>query len=147
VSSPLGPLTSYRCLEFGVLCDGADVGRAPGPRSGCVPGSKDPDQLHQLVPVAQFVGFLRGLKPDPQRLYVAVIAAPPTPVNVGLDGNDYPDQQPACSGPLGTADPGIRLHAFATALGEQAREISICANDMSGAMTTIGADIVARLGP
>ncbi|MBW2735272.1 MAG: hypothetical protein JRH20_23050, partial [Deltaproteobacteria bacterium] len=36
LSDPLGPLTSFRCFEFGIQCDINDR-NTPGPRQGCVP--------------------------------------------------------------------------------------------------------------
>lgn len=144
LESELGPLGSYRCFEFGNLCGGVDPGRQAGPRLDCVPGSKDPDPRHQLTPVEDFATFLTTLRPDPGSLYVAVIAAPPGPVTIGLDWNHYPDLQPACTGGLGSADPAPR---FAQLLGllppGRGRFFSICQPDLSQVMAAIGADLQA----
>jgi hypothetical protein len=142
LDSVLGPLTSYRCFEFGNLCDGADPGRDAGPRHDCVPGNKDSDPLHQLTPVEEFVDFLKALKPEPHSLYVAVIAAPPEPVKVGLDANWHPDLQPACAGGLGTADPAIRLAKLVALLPpHRGSFFSCCQPDLSAVERAIGRDL------
>jgi hypothetical protein len=110
LEAELGPLTSYRCFEFGTLCYGA--GRTPGRRDGCEPGNQDPDPHHQLIPVGEIADFLKWLKADPRMVHVTVVAGPPTPVQVGLDANGYPDLTPSCTGGSGAADPAIRLAAF-----------------------------------
>jgi hypothetical protein len=144
LDSVLGPLSSYRCFEFGNLCGGLDPGRELGPRGECEPGNKDPDPLHQLTPVEDFVAFFEALKPDPGALYVAVIAAPPAPIAVGLDANGYPDLQPACTGGIGAADPAPRLAKLLRVLGRpRGRFFSTCAPDLSQVLTNIGADLTA----
>jgi len=67
LASELGPLTSYRCFQFGALCDGADPGRSPGSKLNCEVGTFQPDKPeHQLTPVETFAAFLKGLKADPR---------------------------------------------------------------------------------
>ena len=149
LTSPLGPLTSYRCFEFGVLCGGADVGRSPGARTDCVPGNKDPNPKHQLVPVADFVHALKALKPQsPRMVYAATLAAPPSPVETALDVNGCPDLQPSCGGgaynPSG--DPGIRLWDFSTRFdADRGRWYDICSTAWSDAFAEIGADLATAL--
>jgi hypothetical protein len=111
LDSQLGPITSYRCFQFGVVCNGADPGREPGGRTGCEPGSFDPDPRHQLVPVEEFVSFFELLKPDPRMLYFSVIAAPPEPVVVRTDAVGFP----FLDNP-GGATPAIRLARFVSLL-------------------------------
>ncbi|HEY3356344.1 MAG TPA: hypothetical protein VGQ83_24035 [Polyangia bacterium] len=113
--SELGPLTSYRCFEFGITCGGADVGRTAGPRTDCAQGSKDPNPKHQLVPVEALADALKAVKPQsPRMVYAAVFGGAPAPVAVGLDSQGYPDLQPSCRGSTsgltyrGSADPGMR---------------------------------------
>jgi hypothetical protein len=143
LDSVLGPLTSYRCFEFGNLCGGEDPGRQQGLRHDCVPGNKDPDPLHQLTPVEEFATFLQTLRPDPGSLYVAVIAGPPGPIQVGNDANNYPDLQPSCTGSIGSADPAPRLAAFSRLLPPQrGRFLSTCQPDLSEILTVIGADLL-----
>ncbi len=147
LDSQLGPLTSYRCFEFGILCGGADVGRTGGTFTDCAPGNKDPDPLHQLTPVGEIADFLKALKPWPRSVYTAVIAGKPDPVVVGIDPNTgYPDLQPSCVGPIGTADPAIRLPAFVNQFDSDRGEfVSMCAPDINAAMDGVAAEIAAML--
>jgi hypothetical protein len=115
--SGLGALQSYRCNEFGHLCDDPAGGfvKVPPPHdidmaslgitlNACESaedngktesisypaGGTDPTMGH-LVTVASFVAFLKGLKPDPRDVFVAAIAGPPTPYLV------VPYQNPAAN--------------------------------------------------
>jgi hypothetical protein len=149
LSSELGPLTSYRCFQFGNLCGGVDPGRSQGPRSDCEPGSFQPDKpQHQLTPVEDFASFIKNLKPqDPRMTYVSVIAGPPAPISVGLDANGYPDLQPACSGGIGAADPATRLAQFVTQFDDdRVSFISICQPDLKQAMEKIAGELAQILG-
>ncbi|HEY3351949.1 MAG TPA: hypothetical protein VGQ83_01750, partial [Polyangia bacterium] len=149
LSSTLGPLTSYRCFEFGNLCDGLDPGRQQGPRFDCAPGNKDATNwLHQLTPVEDFAHFLKALKAaDPRMVYVSVIAGPPGPVSVGLDAQGYPDLQPSCNGALGSADPGLRWSRFIGQFdADRASFASICDNDLSNALAGTGLHLAQMVG-
>jgi hypothetical protein len=147
LNSELGPLTSYRCFEFGVLCNGSDPGRSQGPRTNCVPGSKDSFPSRQLTPTQDFVTFLKGLKPQsPRMVHVSVIAGPPSNVMVGVDTNGYPDLQPACSGGIGEADPALRLSQFTTYFDtDRATFVSLCQPDLQSAMGSIAASVAAMM--
>jgi hypothetical protein len=150
VSSELGPVSSYRCFEFGVLCDGQDVGRDVGVRTGCVPGNKDPDPLHQLVPVEELARDFKALKAVPRMVYTAVFAGPPTPVEVGLDASGFPDLQPSCGGRYstmrGAADPAIRLDAFTRKFdADRARFFDACTSVADEAFAQIGHDLATAL--
>jgi hypothetical protein len=144
LTSQLGPLTSYRCFEFGNLCGGVDPGRRQGPRENCEPGNKDADTGHQLIPTQDLAVFLKALKPwNPGLVYVTVIAGPAGPVEIGLDANGYPDMQPACTGGMGTADPGLRLAQFVSWFsGRHGVFASVCDADLSGPLSDLG----SRLG-
>ncbi|HEY3352919.1 MAG TPA: hypothetical protein VGQ83_06695 [Polyangia bacterium] len=139
----LGPLTSYRCFEYGVLCHGADPGREPGSRFGCEPGSADPDPAHQLIAVELFAAFLQSLKADPRMVGVAVIGGPPAPVAVGA-GVNGPDLQPSCASALGAADPAIRLAAFVDLFAaDRGAFFTVCQNDLRPPLATLA----GRLAP
>jgi hypothetical protein len=140
LSSELGPLTSYRCFQFGSLCDGADPGRDTGSRLNCEVGSFQPDKPeHQLTPVEDFATFLKGLKPDPRMVSVSVLAGPSAPVVVTLDANSYPTLEPACSGGLGNAYPALRLDKLTRLFdADRASFTSICADDLAPAMDQVG---------
>jgi hypothetical protein len=143
LDSELGPLTSYRCFEFGVLCGGNDVGRTAGARTGCEPGTKEPGTpSHQLVPVESYAYFLKSLKPDPRLVSLAILAGPPTPVTVGLDEQGNPDLQPSCTSSTLAADPAIRLTKLARQFdADRASFVSLCNDDLAGAMGQLGAQV------
>jgi hypothetical protein len=150
LASEVGPLTSYRCFEFGVLCGGRDVGREIGVREDCAPGSKDPNPLHRLVPVATFAHDFKALKASPRMVYAAVFAGPPTPVEVGLDANGYPDLHPSCGSTggiwQGYADPAIRLEAFTRQFdADRARFYDACTADADQSFAQIGNDLATAL--
>ena len=105
-------------------------GRAAGARRDCAAGRSDVDPRYQLTSIEEYQSFLRGLKPladdsPVDLLRLAVIAAPPTPVLVGLDGNGYPDLTPSCTGAPGGGDPAIRLAALTSSM-PQTNFASVC---------------------
>jgi hypothetical protein len=127
--SGLGALQSYRCNEFGHLCDDPAGGAAkvPPPHAvtanvpltGCVSaenngkteavvdpnrGQPDPTMGH-LLTVASFVDFLKSLKADPRDVFLAAVVAPPAPYVV------VPQQNPAANYEV---DPVIQHSCTAT---------------------------------
>ena len=126
LSDPLGPLTSFRCFEFGVQCECPGASKCLrttlGPRKNCVPGGK---YLHK---VDDFITYFKKLKktvdgkPNPGRVLMAAIAGPTDRVEVGLDGQ-VPTLKPSCQTSQGYAVPAIRIkalvHAFAQELSAQ----------------------------
>jgi len=150
MSSELGPLTPYRCFQFGNLCGGADPGRSPGPRQSCEPGAISPDPTNrQLVPVEEIAAFLKALKPQDSRMvYLAAIAGAPAPVMVGTDAGGNPMLQPSCSGALGPATPATRLAKLVSLFdADRAKFLSVCAQDLQPALTQIAADVEALFAP
>lgn len=99
VSDPtgLGALASYRCNEFGHLCNGQppphDAPASTITLEGCVSaeadgktdlgltspdGKADPSQGHLWPTVADFSAYLHQLKANPDDVFVAAIAGPTT---------------------------------------------------------------------
>jgi len=115
-----GPLHSFRCFDFGVICDPDDP-RTIGDKLDCV----SREDSAYMFPVAGYVDFLHGLKPDPSMVMVAGIVPPAGPVAVvaGADtgivelaGVCTPPpapcspEEPDCQRmPVG---PAVRLHQF-----------------------------------
>jgi len=176
LTDPLGPLTSYRCFEFGITCkcNGGKCARTTqGPRKNCVPGGT------YLYKVENYIKFFQNIKktadgtPNPKRVIMAAIAGPTAPVAVGMDGVN-PVLKPSCQGAGGTAVPGIRIkavvHAFARELTTKeiadikAKQVSIpywvdksgkwreenftsiCTSDFSPALKRLAGRIVGALG-
>ena len=99
VSDPsgLGALQSYRCNEFGHLCNGAppphDAPASPVTLDGCVSaendgktdsslrdpdGKPDPTMGHLWPTVSDLTSFIRKLKSNPDDILVAALAGPTT---------------------------------------------------------------------
>jgi hypothetical protein len=148
LNDPLGPLQSFRCTEFGLVC--SEKLRQPGVKHNCAPG------LDWLYSVDTYADFFRSLKPD-GRLMLFAIAAPTEPVEVGLD-NGAPTLKASCNGLAGPGYPAIRLatvvrsfgkdgHFNEGLVGDQKVDVNICAEDYSPALQLIGQKIVAKIGP
>lgn len=112
LTDPLGPLTSFRCFEFGVQCDVNDR-QVLGPRKGCVPA------FDWLFAVQDYIDFF-GTLAAPHELLLTAIAGPTAPVNVAQAGPN-PLLQASCQvtaeDETGNAAPALRLAAVLKAFG------------------------------
>lgn len=151
ISDPLGPLDSYRCNEFGHLCNGVPPPRtmAASNLTGCVSNEKGP-----LTPVAEFVRFFKSLKPNPDDVIVAAITGPVTPYAVELRTvrnrdtgvvQSEPRVVPSCTSSNGSAVPAVRLQQFIEAFGANGTTESLCEGDFRPAMARIGDKIAGRI--
>ena len=134
--SPLGKVL-WRCTGFGVLCDGAKIGRGPATYQSCVADGA-PEDLNGLLYHPQFfVDGLRSLKSDPNLLFTAVIAGPTTPFAIGpKDGVDQLlNSCPASS--AGNAAPAVRLKYFTDQFGPHGKFVSICDANLAPALNSI----------
>jgi hypothetical protein len=158
LNDPLGPLTSFRCFEFGIDCacaGGAKCKRTTmGARKGCKPG------FSWLYKVEDYVKFFKGLK-DPGRLIMFAIAGPTDRVEVGMD-NQQPALRPSCQTTQGKGVPAIRIRALIDGINKggdlgyfnqgtdytmtQDVPVNICSPDYSPALRLLGKVIVATLG-
>jgi hypothetical protein len=134
INSPFGPFNSFRCTEFGVICDGSTIARAAKNYTTCIP--RDETDSKYMHHPQHYVDFLRQLKGNPNLLIAAVIAGNPTPFQVGLTEKGAPILQPSCTSANGKADPAVRLHYFAEQFGDHGTFLSICQNDFTDALTT-----------
>jgi hypothetical protein len=142
VDGPLGPLSSFRCFEFGVVCDGDDP-RTLGDKTGCVPREDSP----YITDVAEYADFLKGLKDDSSMVVVAgIVGQPGETVSVSADLNGGPRLDATCSSAGGSASPAIRLQAFFDMFPDRNRVASICADDMSGPLEMAARRIVDTAG-
>jgi hypothetical protein len=148
MDSPLGPLTSYRCFEFGVVCS-QNQRDVVGPRSNCVP-REDPGAL--IHPVSRYTSFIEGLKTGPGQLVVAAIVGPVVnnAVVVNMDSDSHPSVQPSCLSGSDGAIPAIRSRAFVRHFNSIfAMDLwafqSICAEDYILPLSKVGNIIGARL--
>lgn len=139
ISDMLGPLSSFRCFEFGVVCD-PDTPRTPGPRQNCTP--REDSQF--MYKVQDYVDFLKGLKDDPSQIIVAGIIGNATPVRVGTNEMSNPTLEPSCQSASGEAAPGVRLQTFLDNFPQRNTVTTICNEDLSDALTVI-ANLLAKV--
>ena len=131
VSDPLGPPSSFRCVEFGLTCDGltANDGRVPrtagGPYQNC--RSNDAyaaiDPQHSLTPLQEFIDFLKRIKPD---VVVAGFSGVDDPFRVTVDETGIPFLGVTCTGNDILAGPDIRIHQFVESFGAHGQFFSVC---------------------
>ncbi len=139
ISDPLGPLSSFRCFEFGVKCD-PDTPRTPGPRQDCEPRNDSP----YMFGVDDYVTFLKSLKDDSNMIIVAGIIGNPTPVSVDLDDDQNPELQPSCVSNSGEAAPAVRTSVFLDSFPQRNTVSTICNEDLSDALVLI-AQLLAKV--
>jgi hypothetical protein len=143
----LGPLTSFRCFEQGVICD-PDAPRTPGDKRGCRPRD------HGLVePAASFIAAVLAAKPDPRRVMVAGIVGDPAPVAVAVEAAPgapaFPTLAPSCvfdTAATARADPAVRLAAFLDGFPGRTERTSICSTDLAAPLDAIGATAKRLVG-
>jgi hypothetical protein len=131
LASPLGPRSSFRCFEFGVVCDD-DAPRVHGEKTGCV-AREDSPYVHGIDAYAT---FLRGLKADPATVMLAGMYGPVGPVVVGPDPvspETYLALQYTCSAPETdvAAQPPVRLAQLADEFPSRFVFESLCDSAMS----------------
>ena len=138
VDDPLGPLSSFRCFEFGVQCE-EDTPRTEGVRDNCIPR----EDSEYMTSVSEYVEFVQGLKSDPTKIVVTGITGPSSPVIVGADMNGNPKLEPACDSPGGTADAAVRLSSFIGSFPGRAVAQSICGDGSLSAELRYASSVIA----
>ncbi|MCK5798619.1 MAG: carboxypeptidase regulatory-like domain-containing protein [Deltaproteobacteria bacterium] len=136
LQDPLGPLSSFRCFEFGVRCDVNDR-NAEGPRHDCVPASTGGYLLDVKDVIARLKSFV-----GPRPLFFSVIAGPTSPLVVAKDGSN-PVLSPSCQTSSGFAVPAIRLNAVAKAFSPRSSFDSICTDDLTPTLRSVAKKIIA----
>jgi hypothetical protein len=150
-TSALGPLQSFRCTRFGVVCD--DQGETPaamneiGAKSRCRPAEDSP----YLTRVADYASFLRSVKPDPNRIVVAGLMGTLDPFAVELRAPagstiTLPALAHSCvyiggDGKPELADPPVRIAAFLDQFPHHNAFAKICQQDLSGALAEVAATV------
>lgn len=138
----LGPLSSFRCFEHGVVCRDDDDPRAPGPRQGCV--SREDGYL---TPLADYVDALRSRAADPDAVAVAVISGPAEiTVEETLDGE--PVLESPCVSTvefIAGIGPSIRQIELADRMGLRGMWRTLCA-EPDEAMLDIGGLALRMMG-
>jgi hypothetical protein len=157
LSDPLGPLSSFRCNEFGHVCRVGGTLQHPSRTTAGTYDGCESDEHGKLEKVSNFVTFLRGLKADPAKVFFASIAGPPTPYTVKLEpsaSRDDPGSWPlidhSCTAPgdpQSYADPAVRLDQAVTAFGRHGVFGSICGDDMGPLLQSISSRLSRPLAP
>jgi len=147
-TSPLGPLQSFRCTRYGVLCDQGGATTTTmnqvGTKTQCHPSS----DTTYLTDVAAYATFLKGLKSDPSKVIVAGIIGNPDPFAVELRAPSstsaaIPALAHSCTyigndGRPEVADPPIRIKFFLDQFPNRSTFSTICQKDLSGGLQQIG---------
>jgi len=139
ITGTLGPLTSFRCTEFGIECAEGTLTRTGGSYTNCQPRMNSPYLRHP----SEYVAFLNSLKPDPNLLIVSGIIGNNEPVTTSLNNDGNPELNASCTSANGNAAPGVRLKAFLDSFPNTSFT-SICNQDLESAMQKI-ADLLARV--
>jgi hypothetical protein len=137
IDSPIGPLSSFRCFEFGVHCDPDDP-RTPGARQNCVVREDSP-----FMPgVSEYADFLQGLKSSSGKVFFSAVAGVGDVVIGERDGE--PNLEAGCTSASGDADPAIRIAALANMLGAPEAK-SIC-QPLATPLAALGRDLKSMMG-
>jgi hypothetical protein len=155
VSDPLGSFWSFRCNEFGHLCNINGTLQPPprGPADhlqGCVSNETPSGRLTR---VGDEVAFLKGLKRDPSRIVVAAITGLTTDYSIEMIKTDkdveyHPNIKPSCGVESGEhGDPAVRIMQWVNAFGDHGLAQSICEDNFQGALNTIANRIAISIGP
>jgi hypothetical protein len=141
-SGELGPLQSYRCTRFGLVCD--EPLNTTGAKTNCI-AREDSQYIESIAP---FVERMKAVRGDPARVAVAAIAGPPVLASESSDllstprGIDVELRTPpvgsdpilalghSCmtedAGGIHVADPGVRIAQAIDALAPNSTFDSVC---------------------
>jgi hypothetical protein len=147
LDSTLGPPTSFRCNEFGHLCNGQKPPRRPpsGHASdvvslaGCVSAEHD----GMLIPVVTIKDQLRTLKPYPdQQIVAGAITGPASPYFVHWSstraGAPMPAVSPACiASDSSSAAPAVRIIQWVGSFGDNGVSMSACGDNFGPAFDRV----------
>ncbi len=155
-TTQLGPLQSFRCTRYGIICDtgGTDTNsmNAVGPKANC--HSNESSQY--LTKIADYVTFFKGLKADPNNVIVAGIVGVPTPFEVELRApggstTKIPALAHSCTytdsaNQPEVADPAIRIKQLLDSFPNRSTFSTICQQDLSTGLVLIAQLLKSVLG-
>jgi hypothetical protein len=156
MSDPLGPFWSFRCNEFGHLCNINGTLQPPprGPATNLAGCISNETATGRLTKVGDEVAFLKGLKRDPNQILVAAITGPATPYSIELIPNDQTKENIAsvvhsCVENSGEyADPAVRIRQWVAAFGnDDVPPAAICADSFAPALSAIANALGKKLEP
>jgi len=157
LASQLGPVTNFRCNEFGHQCNGAKPPRLAPTGSvndvvtldGCVSA----EGAGMLTPLATLRAQIRSLKPFPdQQILVAAIAAPSAPYTIEwrnpsiADTGPWPVIDHSCTGSDGSfAAPAVRINEFAAGFGANGQTSTVCVDTFGPILSSLAVQLAAHI--
>lgn len=136
-SNELGPFGSFRCSEFGLVCDGQRLPRQTGAYERCVVRTDSP-YLELPKTYARMVRDRKG-----GDVFIGAIVAPGAGLEVVTDPRIEGGFRVAdvCGAADSEAIPGIRFQAFLDEFPGRARRFSICGANFREAMAALGQEL------
>jgi hypothetical protein len=163
LAGPVGPVGSFRCSEFGHICDeGTPARLAPNglatDRVTYTNCRSNEDSPH-LKSVGSLVAAIRSLKafPDEQIVVASIVGVPksdpyaPIPYEVSwspapvADTGPWPTAVPGCAAGVLFGDPPVRLAEFTRHFGANGLLHSICDDDYGPSFGAIAGRIADHL--
>ena len=169
LTNSFGPLTHYRCNEFGHLCIDpsgdpqrlipppetapTDVQGTPSAPTLSLTDCESLDTDGLLTPVSTLVSGIKGLKPDlAQQIFVGAIVAPATPYTVDWvapvggqnlkQGELWPQLEHSCdAGDGSTGEPAVRIAQLVKGFGNHGISTSICSPSYAGVLSGLASMI------
>lgn len=147
----LGPRASFRCFEYGIVCD--QESREEGTKTNCRVAEGDDSMLNDL---GRYKDLLHELK-DESMVLVAAIAGPVGDSTVTVEQTGSQDNTRYVVGAscgegqnnYDGAKPAFRLNAFISSMTEESDMewafTSICADSYNAALTGVGGKLVAMM--
>jgi len=151
ISSPLGPMNSFRCTEFGVVCD-ADWNRvlSNGPQvyNNCV-SRPDGDPKRMLYPLERYTGLLASIKNPSKIIATAVAGLSDGSLAVTADMNQFPQLESVCGSESSYGVPAVRILEFIDSFYPDTpiwAKTSICDSDYSPTLVGLGRRLATVVG-
>lgn len=141
----LGPLSSFRCFEYGVTCHEGDPDlRQPSYRAACEPREPSP----YMLPLDDVFDAVLGATPSRADIGVVAAIGGTDLIKVEADlGREGVYLAPACAGITGEATAGIRLESFVRRFGTRGQIHSACTStDYSALAASVGSMAQRVLG-
>jgi hypothetical protein len=143
-----GTLQSFRCTQWGIVCDGKPLTGGPLSATSCTPATGGP-----LFDVTRYQSLFTSIKSSSDDVVLATIVAPSTPFSV-TETMPCADQvnTPSCpvlehsciANSVFFADPAVRINTV-TAAVPHAITGSVCDTDYSGTFTAVADALTQRM--
>ncbi|PKN48170.1 MAG: hypothetical protein CVU59_00080 [Deltaproteobacteria bacterium HGW-Deltaproteobacteria-17] len=151
IASPLGVMNSFRCTEFGVVCDAEWDRNLPNgfaTYTNCV-ARPDGDPKRMLQPLDRYTGLLATIKNPSKIIATAVAGLTDGTVILSQDPYQNPEIQNVCSNEGQFGGPAVRLLEFIDSFYDATPEwakTSICESDFSPALVGLGRRLASVVG-